>query len=244
VASFLELFVWGDTGWGDELFFGAIVTIQVAFLSYALGLILGLIGAAARLSRHRFVSLVALGYSIVFRGLPELLVISLIYFGGSLAIRAVLSPFGFRGFIEFNPFVSGVLALGLVMSAYVAELFRGAILAVPQGQSDAAHALGLKRLQVFFLVVMPQAFRISLPGLANLWMTILKNTALVSVIGLVDMVRAAYFGASSTRYPMPFFTAVALGYLVLTYVSQLVLTRLEAYANRGVAEPATRGTIA
>lgn len=233
MARFLELFAWGDTGWSDELGWGAAVTVEVALLSYALGLALGLIGAVARLSGIPLLNLPALAYSIVFRGLPELLIISLIYFGGSLAIRAMLAPFGFRGYVEFNPLFSGVLALGLVMAAYVTELFRGAILAVPPGQGDAARALGLRRLQVFGLVVLPQAFRVALPGLSNLWMTMLKNTALLSVIGLIDMVRAAYLGASSTRDPLPFFTAVALGYLVLTYLSEIGLARLEAYVNRG-----------
>lgn len=238
MGQFLETFAWGDKGWGDQLFFGALVTVELAFVSYALGLALGLMGSGARLSKSRFVSLPAFGYSIVFRGLPELLIISLIYFGGSLGIRAVLSPFGFRGYVEFNPFLSGVLALGLVMGAYATELFRGAILAVPAGQSDAARALGLGRLQAFWLIILPQAFRIALPGLSNLWMTNLKSTALVSVIGLVDLVRAAYLAASSTRNPLPFFTAVGIGYLILTYASQIVLARLEDYSNRGIAEPA------
>jgi octopine/nopaline transport system permease protein len=237
VGQFLELFAWGETGWGDQLFFGAIVTVEVAFASYAFGLVLGLAGAVARLSRSRFVSLPAFGYSIVFRGVPELLIISLIYFGGSLAIRAVLAPFGFRRYVEFDPFLSGFLALGLVIGAYVTELFRGAILSVSSGQGDAARALGLGRFPSFFLIILPQAFRIALPGLSNLWMTNLKNTALLSVIGLVDMVRVAYLGAASTRSPLPFLTAVAIGYLVLTYFSQIVLSRLEAYANRGMIEP-------
>jgi His/Glu/Gln/Arg/opine family amino acid ABC transporter permease subunit len=237
VGPFLHYFAWGETGWGDELFFGAVVTVQIAFASYAFGLALGLIGAGARLSHSRLVSLPAFAFSIIFRGLPELLIISLIYFGGSLAIRALLAPFGIQRYVEFNPFLSGVLALGLVIGAYITELFRGAILAVSPGQGDAARALGLGWLQSFFLIILPQAFRIALPGLANLWMTNLKNTALLSVIGLTDMVRVAYLGAASTRSPLPFFTAVAIGYLILTYISQLGLVRLEVYANRGTAEP-------
>lgn len=233
MQHFFELFAWGDTGWGDELLFGAVVTVEVALAAYAFGLVLGLSGAAAKLSGRLPLYALAHGYSVVFRALPELLIISLIYFGGSLALRALLSPFGFRGYIEFNPFLSGVLALGLATGAYATEVFRGAILAVPAGQTEAARALGLTGGRIFFLVVLPQAWRIALPGLANLWMTILKNTALLSVIGLVDMVRAAYLGASSTRSPFPFFIAVAIGYMVLTSLSQLVIDRLEARADVG-----------
>jgi octopine/nopaline transport system permease protein len=240
MRKFLELFAWGDTGWGDELVLGGVVTVEVALASYLFGLALGLLGAGAKLSGRRPLYALAHAYSVVFRGLPELLVISLIYFGGSLAARAVLSPFGFKGYVEFNPFVSGTLSLGLVTGAYATEVFRGAILAVPSGQTDAAHSLGLSRLQVFFLVVFPQALRIALPGLTNLWMTILKNTALLSVIGLVDMVRAAYLGASATRSPFPFFTAVAIGYIVLTALSNLVIERIEARANRPYAATESR----
>jgi His/Glu/Gln/Arg/opine family amino acid ABC transporter permease subunit len=235
VEETLLLFSWGSKGWGDELVLGALVTAEVALVAFAGGLLLGLIGAIGKLSGRLSYAL-AHGYSVVFRGLPELLVISLIYFGGSLAIRALLAPFGFRGYIEFNPFVSGTLALALVMGAYATELFRGAILSVDEGQVQAASALGLHRWHAFFLVILPQAFRIALPGLSNLWMTILKNTALLSVIGLVDMVRAAQLGAASTRMPFPFFTAVAVGYIVLTYLSQIAIRRIEFRTNRGMSD--------
>jgi ABC-type arginine transport system permease subunit len=130
--------------------------------------------------------------------------------------------------------------LGLVSGAYGTEVLRGAVLAVPRGQSDAARAVGLSRARVFFLVVLPQAWRIALPGLGNLWMTMLKETALVSVIGLQDLVREAGLAAASTRQPFPFFAAVALGYLVLTALSMVAMVRLERHVHRGY-EPAQAG---
>jgi octopine/nopaline transport system permease protein len=235
MQTYLELFAWGDTGWGDQLVFGALVTVQVAVASYLLGVGLGLLGASAKLSGNRVLYGLAHAYSVVFRALPELLIITVIFFGTSLAIRRMLAPFGFTGYVDVSPFLAGVVALGLATGAYATEVLRGAILAVPNGQSEAARSIGLRRQHVFFLVVLPQAWRLALPGMANLWMTVLKNTALVSVIGVVDIVRAAYLGASSTRSPFPFFIAVAVGYMVLTAISQVVIDRLEQRFSRGYA---------
>jgi ABC-type arginine transport system permease subunit len=199
-----------------------------------------LLGAVMKLSGNRIAYLLAHAYSVVFRAVPELLIISVLYFGGSIAAAAVLRPFGFKGYVDFSPVVSGVTALAIVTAAYAIEIFRGGILAVSPGQRDAAYALGVGRLVTFFLVVLPQALRISLPGLCNLWLTVLKNTALLSAIGVVDLLRAAYLGASATRDPLPFFSAVAVGYIFLTWLSMIVISRLEERTRRGYTDNANR----
>jgi His/Glu/Gln/Arg/opine family amino acid ABC transporter permease subunit len=236
VTQILELFSFGSTGWGDELFYGAIITFAVSILSFSIGVLVGLLGALLKLSGSRIAYYLAHGYSVVFRAVPELLIISILYFGGSLTVASLLRPFGFTGYIDFSPFVSGTVALALVTSAYALEVFRGGILAISPGQADAARALGLRRLPAFLLVILPQALRIALPGLTNLWLTVLKNASLVSVIGVVDLLRAAYLGASATRSPLPFFLAVLVGYAVMTWISMLGIRMIEDGAGRGYRE--------
>jgi His/Glu/Gln/Arg/opine family amino acid ABC transporter permease subunit len=240
VSPILELFALGATGWGDELLYGLVTTVQVALFSFVFGVVAGLLGAVMKLSGNRIAYLLAHAYSVVFRAVPELVIISVLYFGGSIAAASVLRPFGFKGYVDFSPVVSGVTALAIVTAAYAIEIFRGGILAVSPGQRDAAYALGVGRLVTFFLVVLPQALRISLPGLCNLWLTVLKNTALLSAIGVVDLLRAAYLGASATRDPLPFFSAVAVGYIFLTWLSMIVISRLEERTRRGYTDNANR----
>jgi His/Glu/Gln/Arg/opine family amino acid ABC transporter permease subunit len=240
VSPILELFALGATGWGDELLYGLVTTVQVALFSFVFGVVAGLLGAVMKLSGNRIAYLLAHAYSVVFRAVPELLIISVLYFGGSIAAASVLRPFGFKGYVDFSPVVSGVTALAIVTAAYAIEIYRGGILAVSPGQRDAAYALGVGRLVTFFLVVLPQALRISLPGLCNLWLTVLKNTALLSAIGVVDLLRAAYLGASATRDPLPFFSAVAVGYIFLTWLSMIVISRLEERTRRGYTDNANR----
>jgi His/Glu/Gln/Arg/opine family amino acid ABC transporter permease subunit len=240
VSPILQLFALGATGWGDELLFGLLTTVQVAVLSFVFGVLAGLLGAIMKLSRNRIAYLFAYGYSVVFRAIPELLIISVLYFGGSITVASMLRPLGFKVYVDFSPVVSGVTALAIVTAAYAIEIFRGGILAVSPGQRDAAYALGVNRVVTFFLIVLPQALRVSLPGLCNLWLTVLKNTALLSAIGVVDLLRAAYLGASATRDPLPFFCAVAVGYIFLTWLSMIVINRLEVTTNRGYADNAKR----
>lgn len=231
-----SLLVWGNEGWLDELVFGFFMTIQLAFAAYLLGLLIGIVGAAARRSGGRVLSVMVGAYCTTFRAIPELVLISLIYFGGSIALVAMLRPLGFTGFIQPNAFVSGVVALGLVQGAYQTEVLRGALQSLPDGQRDAGRALGFGKLQIFLLVILPQMWRLALPGMSNLWMTVLKGTALVSVIGLEDLLRAARMGAASTRDPFPFYAAVVVGYLLITAVSTYAIQVLERRANRGYQE--------
>jgi His/Glu/Gln/Arg/opine family amino acid ABC transporter permease subunit len=231
----IELFVWGDQGWGDEMAQGVLVTFELAAGAYLLGLLIGMFGAIARRSEVRGLRHLAAGYSTAFRALPELVVISIIYFGGSLAVGEVLSWFGGGGYVEVDAMTSGILALGLVQGAYQTEVFRGAIEAVPAGQWEAARAMGLSHGVTFFKVILPQLWRLAFPGMSNLWMTVLKETALVSAIGLEDIVRSAQMAAASTRSPFIFFTAVVVAYLAITAVSNSLIAKLEVRVNRGYA---------
>jgi len=229
----LSTFSWGDSGWLDELVYGLFVTSELAVLSYAIGLFLGLLGLAGKLSRLRGLRFIVSIYTTVFRGLPELLVISFIYFGGGFILQFALRPFGHTGFIEVNAFASGVASLTLITAAYATEVFHGAVLSVSKGQADAANSLGMGIYQTFFYIIFPQAWRYALPGLTNLWMCILKNTALVSVIGLVDLVQASHLASRSTGLTFSFYFAVVIGYLLLTSISMVAIEQVEKYAYHG-----------
>jgi polar amino acid transport system permease protein len=182
---------------------------------------------------------VAATYTTVVRGLPELLVVLIIYFGSSRLLGAAAAGFGHDGFVELSPFAAGVAALGLTFGAYATEIFRGAILAIPKGQVEAAHAFGMGRLLTFRRIVLPQLWRIALPGLGNLFLVLLKDTSLVSVIGLEELMRKAQIATGFTREPFTFYLAAASLYLLMTVVAMAVLHRAERAAGRGM--PQARG---
>lgn len=218
-------------GFADQLAIGALTTVKVALTSLVLGTVVGLCGAGAKLSSSFLLMRLAEAYTTVIRGVPELLIILILYFGGTVALSAV-----FRRYVEIDAFSAGVAALTIVFGAYATEVFRAAITAVPQGQIEAAHALGLSRFLTFRLVVLPQMWRYALPGLGNLWLTLLKDTALVSVVGLDDLMRKAGIAAGTTHDPLTFYLAAALLYLAFTSLSLCGLTVLEWRAGRGVRQ--------
>ena len=174
-------------------------------------------------------------YTTVLRGVPDLLVIYLFYFGGSSVLSAVGGWFGATGFIGLPAFATGALALGIVSGAYQAEVYRGAYLALPRGELEAARAVGMGRALMVRRVVVPQVLRYALPGLGNVWQLLLKESALVSVVGLVELLRQSQIGAGSTRQPFDFYAAAGLLYLVITTVSTWGFSRAEARSRRGLA---------
>jgi His/Glu/Gln/Arg/opine family amino acid ABC transporter permease subunit len=212
------------------------MTLQVAIAALGFGLGLGLLGAAGKLSRFRLLRLGADAYTTVIRGVPELLVLLLLYFGGTVALTRLSERWGDGGYVEVNAFAAGVLALSLVFGAYAAEVFRGAILAVPRGQIEAARAVGMHPTLLFRRIMLPQVWRFALPGLGNLWLVLLKDTSLISVVGLDELMRKAYIGAGATREPFSFYLAAATIYLGLTVVSMVGLVRAERAAARGQRE--------
>lgn len=235
MEKYLTLLSYGDSGWGDELLQGALVTISIALATLPFGLVLGLVVALANRSRSRIVSGLATLYTTVFRGVPELLTLYIIYFGGQILIQKIWSGLGFSGSLTVSPFLAGMVALGLVLAAFSSEVWVGALNAIPKGQREGAAALGLTRGQAFRLVVLPQLIRVALPGLGNNWMVLLKETSLVSVITLHDIMFIATRANVATKEPFLFFSAALLIYLVFSVLSAWGIGRMEARANRGYA---------
>lgn len=232
--DFLDLLKFGDAGWGDELLRGAAMTVAVAVGGFLLGQVFGTLGALAKLSGNRVLGVAADVYTTVLRGIPELLVIYLLFFGTNLALMRVARIFGYAGYIEIDAFLVGVLAIGLISGAYSTEVIRGAIMAVPHGQLEAGKALGMRRGQLFRRILMPQTLRFALPGLGNVWQLTLKDTSLISVMALAELMRAANLAAGSTRNPFLFYGAAAVLYLTMTSISTYGFERAERHANRGV----------
>ncbi len=221
-------------GFGDQLIAGTLVTIELALASLLLGLLLGIMGAAAKLSDVRAARAIANLYTTCIRGIPELLTVLIIYFGATTLLMAVASRFGYDEYIEISPFAAGVTALGLTFGAYATEVFRGAIQAIPGGQREAGFALGMSRLHIFARITLPQMWRLALPGLGNLFLVLLKDTALVSVIGLEDIMRKANVAVGYTKEPFLFYLLAAFIYLGLTIITMMAVHYMEKRANRGL----------
>ncbi|MCU0819462.1 MAG: ABC transporter permease subunit [Beijerinckiaceae bacterium] len=235
MEKYLSLLSFGDTGWGDELLQGALVTISIALATLPFGLALGLLVALASRSQSKIISGLATLYTTVFRGVPELLTLYIIYFGGQILLQRLWSGLGFSGSLSISPFLAGMMALGLVLAAFSSEVWVGALNSISKGQREGAAALGLTRGQAFRLVVLPQLFRVALPGLGNNWMVLLKETSLVSVITLQDVMFIATRANVATKEPFLFFSAALLIYLFFSILSAWGIGRMEMRANRGFA---------
>src|SRR5215467_14610359 len=187
LAFYVKLLSYGDTGWGDEFLTGAWLTIQISVCAYLIGLGLGLLGAWAKLSGDRTAFWISESYTTIVRAVPELLLIILLYYTGTTALRNLLVAVGFGEDVQINAFAAAVGTLGFVQGAYTTEVFRGAMLAVPKGQLEAAKAYGMSASLRFRRIMFPLMFRYALPGLANLWVTILKDSSLISVVGFSEL---------------------------------------------------------
>jgi octopine/nopaline transport system permease protein len=229
----MELLAFGDTGWGDELFFATIMTIAVALTAILIGFLLAGIFASFKLSKNRVLNLIGNFYTTVFRGVPELLVIYLFFFGSSGAIMFVAKIFGYNGYIEVNAFLTGALSIGVISGAYSTEVFRGAIDSINKGQFEASKVLGLKKNIYYYKVIIPQMLRLALPNISNVWQITLKDTSLISVTGLVEIMRQSYIAAGSTRDPLFFYSFAAVLYLFLTFLSLKIFNKLEKNYSRG-----------
>lgn len=231
----LELFSYGDAGWGDELLAGLWVTVTLAVVTLPFGLILGFAAAGCTLSPIRPLRWIGTAYTTVMRGMPELLTLFLVYNGMALVVNAVwTSLFPDSRGLEISPFIAGVVALGLVFGAFAGEVLRGAFQSLHIGQIEAAMAIGMRPGQIFFRVKLPQIWRFALPGLGNLWINLLKDTALVSVIALDDLLRMTKIAVGATKLPFDFYLAACLIYWAMSVLSELVLARMERHANRGI----------
>ncbi|WP_434771109.1 ABC transporter permease [Pseudomonas entomophila] len=221
-------------GYGAVILDGAWLTLQLALSSMALAIVLGLIGVALRLSPVRWLAWLGDVYSTVVRGIPDLVLILLIFYGGQDVINRVAPLVGYDDYIDINPMVAGIGTLGFIFGAYLSETFRGAFLGIPKGQAEAGAAYGMSPRQVFFRVMVPQMVRLAIPGFTNNWLVLTKATALISIVGLQDMMFKAKQAADATREPFTFFLAVAALYLVITSVSLLALKQLEKRYSVGV----------
>lgn len=231
----MELFAllqFGPEGWGDELAYGALVTISLALASLPLGVAGGFFVALGRQSQDPLVRASSIIYSNVFRGLPELLTLFLVYYGAqsgiSLASRAL---FGTN--LEISPFLAGMVALGLVFASYAGEVFLSAFRAIPKTQYEAARAIGLTQAQMLRLVIFPQLVRLALPGLSNLWLVLIKDTSLVSVISLNDLLRQTSVAVGATKEPFLFYAVACAIYLLFSLISSVGIWRIDAWASRG-----------
>lgn len=220
-------------GYGLSLLLGGWVTVKLTLWSMGIGLVLGLLGAVGMRSSFRAVRIVCDGVATIIRGIPELLFVLGIYLGSSVLLNDIASRFGYQDYIEIDAFTAGVIALSVVFGAYATEVFRGAIQAVDKGQIEAAHAFGMGRITTYRRIILPQMWRIALPGIGNLFMVLLKNTALLSVIGVQELMRNAASAVGYTKEPFTFYLAACVIYLVLTSVSMIGLEWLERRANRG-----------
>ncbi|MDN7143820.1 ABC transporter permease [Pseudomonas sp. JQ170] len=222
-------------GFGPLLLQGTWMTVKLALLSLALSLALGLLGASAKLSRLRVLRVPATLYTTLIRSVPDLVLILLIFYTLQLWLNDLTELLGWDYF-EIDPFTAGVITLGFIYGAYFTENFRGAILSVPAGQLEAATAYGLNRIQRFRLVLFPQLMRFALPGLGNNWLVLLKSTALVSIIGLADLVKAAQNAGKTTNNTLYFLIIAGLVYLLITTLSNRLFKHLERRYNTGIKE--------
>lgn len=221
-------------GYGISLVLGMLGTIKLTLCALGIGLVLGLAGAVSKLSGFTLLRMAADGVTTLIRGIPELLFVLGVYLGSSVVINNVSGYLGYEAYIEVNAFWSGVIALALIFGAYGTEVFRGAILSVPDGQIKAAQAFGMTPLIIYKRIILPQMWRIALPGLGNLFMVLLKNTALLSVIGVPELMRNAESAVGYTKKPFLFYLAATCLYLGLTSVSMVVSAWFEKRTWRGI----------
>ena len=233
IMSWATLLGFGDQGWGDELLRGACLSLAISISAYLVGLGLGLVGAVAKISKNRVAVSTAVAYTTVIRSVPDILIIFLVYYSATDALRWAVSLAGLTSEFQLNAFVAATLSLGVVQGGYSTEVLRGAIIAIPRGQIEAAYALGLTRRQTFFLVTVPQMVPLALPGLGNLWLVVLKESSLVSLIGFTELVLAGKMAAGATRDYFMFYCAIAFVFLVMSGVSAMLFHTLETATVRG-----------
>jgi octopine/nopaline transport system permease protein len=229
----MDLLSFGKTGWGDELFYATLMTIAVAVTAMLIGFLFSLIFTPLKLSNNKFLNFIGNTYPTVIRGVPELLVIYLFFFGGSGAIMYVASIFGYNEYIEINAFLTGSFSIGIISGAYSTEVFRGAIQSIDKGQFEAAKVLGVSKFVQFYKIILPQMLRLAIPNLSNVWQITLKDTSLISVTGLVEIMRQSYIAAGSTRDPLFFYSFAAVLYLFLTFLSMQLFNKLEKHYSKG-----------
>ncbi|ANM12194.1 MULTISPECIES: ABC transporter permease [unclassified Rhizobium] len=231
-SSIVELLSPYPPGWGGVLLSGAASTILISLGAYVFGILIGLAGATGKLKGSRAVVTLLDFYTTAVRAIPELILIIGLYYAGTDGINRVLSTLGLPS-IEINGFLAAVAVLGIVQGAYMIEVLRGSILAIPIGQIEAASAFGMRPWLRFRRIVLPALMPNALPGMANLWMSVTKDSALIAVVGYQELALATRLAAGNTKHYFLFFLAAAVLYLVITLVSNIVFGGLETHFRRG-----------
>jgi len=230
--GFPEILAFGATGYGDELLWGAAMSLLIAVLAYALGLLIGIAGALSKLGGSTLTRTIANGYTTLVRAVPELILILILYYAGTATLNQLLDQAGF-GAMAINGFAAAVLVLGFVQGAYSTEVLRAAMLAIPVGQIEAAKAYGMSPWLIFRRITLPAMLPFAIPGLANLWLIVTKDTALIAVVGYTELALATRQAAGNTKMYFTFFLVAGLIYLIITLISQRGFALLEKRVRRG-----------
>lgn len=219
-------------GWGGTLLTGAAATLAISAGAYLIGIVIGMAGALGKLSGNRVLETVLNLYTTLIRSVPELILIVGLYYAGTDGLNRLLQLAGLP-VLEVNGFIAAVAVLGFVQGAYMTEVLRGAIMAIPNGQIEAARAFGMSPLLRFRRVVLPALLPNALPGLSNLWLGVTKDSALVAVVGYQELALATRLAGASTKQYFLFFMAAALMYLAITLVSNVIFRQIERHVRRG-----------
>lgn len=233
--TIFELLSLSPPGWGGNLLRGAVNTLEIAIFAYLLGLMLGMIGALSKLSGNQVLLTIAEGYTTLVRAVPELLLILLLYYAGTTMLNNVLARYDI-GAVSLSGLVAGIGVLGFVQGAYATEVLRGAILAVPIGQIEAARAFGMSSFKRWQRIVIPAMLPYAMPGLANLWQVLTKDTALLAVVGYGELALETRQAAGVTKAYFTFFMAAGAIYLAITLLSNQLFRRLERHLRRGMPQ--------
>lgn len=219
-------------GYGIPLLQGFGLTALLGFTSLIVSIFFGIIAAIAAQHPNTWIRNISFAYTTIIRGVPDLVLMFLIFYGGQMLLNK-LSEFLGINWLNLNEFWAGVFTIGFIFGAFMAESFRGAILAVPKGQTEAAVACGMRKGHIFRKIILPQAMRHALPGIGNNWLVMLKTTALVSLIGLNDLVRRADSAGRTMKEPFTFYLIACIGFLIFTSVSIIIFKLLEKHFNIG-----------
>lgn len=228
-----NVLAYGDEGWGDELLSGFILSLELALTTLPIGLVLAFLILFARMSSVKSFQIFSKFYTTIMRGLPELLTLFLVYNGVAMLLTAIFRKFSpDSGFVQISPFIAGLISLSLVFSAFASEVLRGAFQSIPKGQREAGLVIGMSSTQILFRIQIPQLWRYALPGLSNLWLNLVKDTALVSVIALDDLMRMTTVAVGATRQPFTFYLIACACYWLVCIISERFSSHLEYRINR------------
>lgn len=221
------------SGYSMSLVEASWISIQLAFTSLLVGLVLAVIFASGEMSRSRLIAWPTIAFVTILRGLPEILVVLFIFFGSGQVLFMITGDY-----VDISPFISGVIALSLIFASYAAQTIRGALKAVNNGQREAASALGISKARSFFRIILPQAVRHALPGLTNQWLVLLKDTALVSLIGVTDLLKQAQLTSAATHEAFTWYATAAAIYLVITLITQRAVKVIDKkFTVQGLSAP-------